>query len=142
MADFPSDALTGLTEESVEDPLRTSLFKWSPSDKTPPFLTGQDPAPGAVGVSREEAIVRLDVVDAGVGVILSTILVEIDEGGGFVVAYSGATDSFSAPYDGPASRRTAVAGGHRIEIDRTTPYNPNTVVSVRVTGSDARGNAL
>jgi hypothetical protein len=143
MADTASDPVVGISLAEIIVTHELSVWKWNPPDTTPPHLGTRTPAPGDVGVDRE-AVITLEVLDDGVGLSLSTVLVEIDDGtgSGYVVAYSGSTDTFSAPYNGPLSIRTAIAGGQRISIDRTTTYNPNTIVSIRVTAADGRGNAL
>lgn len=112
------------------------------ADTTPPFVTAQNPAEDETGVSiSSNVFLRVD--DAGVGVVKSTILVEIDKGSGYQTAYDGATDSFSAPYNGGGS--SIVAGGTAgfdITIDHTTDFSQFTLIYVRTSAEDLNGNAL
>lgn len=115
-------------------------FSFSTAELTPPQIIHLDPEPNETGVDPEVAI-TFDIHDqGGVGVDLSRLNVNIDDGeaivaGEFQFPYSGSIvndriiDEFSLDFD-----------GYTITIERDVPYRPGSEIAVEIDGYDAYGN--
>jgi len=107
----------------------------------PPFVDGQSPAPSEVAPPDTNVFLRIRDLDSGVD--LTTVLVEINvDGGGYQTAYTGSTDSFSSPYDGPGSTRTPISDGQSLDIDPSSDFSVGAAIQVRVSASDLAGNVM
>lgn len=102
-----------------------------------PDVSPVSPLSGAVRVALDTSIV-VDITDVGSGVDQTTIVVEVNHaGGGLETAYTGSSDTFSAPYDGTGSAVAVITDGFRITLDPTTDFDSASVVSVRVQADDS-----
>lgn len=112
---------------------------WEP-DVVPPYVDNEDPAPSAPGVAKEK-IIEFDLLDAGDGVDLTTVVITVEG----ATAYTGATDLFSAPYNDTGSVRTPVVGppaGHHFAIEKTSDWESVKTIAVRVVAEDVNGSPL
>lgn len=103
-------------------------------DLAPPYLQNQNPAPAAINVSRYTNIL-FDVLDDYTGVDLTTVRVWA----GGSLAYRGDTDTFLAPYAGPASSRSVVAKGYHFVLDPTVTFGEYIIILVEVNAYDLAG---
>lgn len=117
-------------------PLGNLEFGESLSETTPPFLSGQTPAPGATGV-LVGAHVLFTFDDADSGALLSSVIVTINSGAGFVTAYTGG--AFQTGFTGTA---TPSGIGFAFDIAHTATWPGLQLIQVRVQGTDVDGNAL
>lgn len=106
----------------------------------PLYIDNQVPAPGTTDVS-EDAVLEFDLLEGGLPIDLATVEIYVEG----ALAYSGATDTFSAPYDGAASARTPITGppaGHHLAINKSTTWLGGGQISVRVMAQDTGGTQL
>lgn len=103
------------------------------------LVTPVYPAQDASGVPLDSTI-TVTVEDED-GVSPPSLLVEVDTGSGYEVAYRHADTSerFKSGWDGPASSMTFEEGRYTIVIDPTTSFGYSTLVNVRVTAADLMG---
>lgn len=117
-------------------PLGGLEFAEGLAETDPPFLANQVPTPGALGILPTTTVaLRVDDLDSGV--LLSSVIISIDAGGGPVVAYT--SSAYQAGYTG-----TAIAGGtagYDFVITPGAPIGPG-LISIRVQATDVDGNVL
>jgi len=94
----------------------------SPTDTTPPYTSGHQPAKGAVDVSTSSAL-SFHVMDAGSGVEFSSIVLSID-GNGVIPSITGSSSDYAVSYQPD--------GG----------FTPGSQGSVRIEAADRDGNIM
>jgi len=116
--------------------------KWGTGVDEGPSPAIVNPVPAPDSVSQPSNIVIrfdfLDCADIPLGIDITTVLIYVDGG----IAYTGATDTFSAPYNGVYSSITPVPGGFSFEIDKNVEFLDGAIVSVRVVGDDLSANSI
>jgi hypothetical protein len=117
-------------------PLDDLEFAEGLSETTPPFLSNQNPAPGAVAVASNTNV-AFTVDDLDAGVLLSSVIVTINSGAGFVTAYSGG--AYQAGFSGTVNPNGV---GYDFDINPGTDFPNSQLVQVRVQATDADGNSL
>lgn len=135
----PSPPLTAAAEQ-LRVEIDGDIWIWWKLDSTPPVLADQDPLPGATGVAKDK-LIEFSVLDLDSGVDLTTVTIWVEG----ATAYTGATDTFSAPYNGGGSAHTPVAGppaGYHFAIEKTANWASKANITVRVVAQDANGNLL
>lgn len=100
------------------------------------LVTPDYPAQDDVGVEVDDTITL--IISDSSRVRASTILVEVDSGAGFDVAfrYADTAERFKTGWDGPASQWSVADGAYTIVIDPTEDFNFGTAISIRVTAGD------
>lgn len=100
----------------------------------PLYIANQSPAPGTTDVAGT-ATVQFDLLQGDNPVLLATVTIYVEG----ALAYTGSTDTFSAPYNGASSLQVPIAGppaGFHFEIEKTASWASSGTVSVRAVGQD------
>ena len=106
----------------------------------PLHIANQIPAPGTTDVQIDQ-VAEFDILQGDLPILLDTVEVRING----AVAYDGATDTFSSPYNGVGSARTTVVGppaGHHIAIQKVDGWLGGGAVSIEVTAQDSGATTL
>jgi hypothetical protein len=105
-------------------------------DEIAPTVENADPAPLDTG-EAQAVIIQFDLVDnsGGTGIDLANTQIFVEG----VLAYNGATDLFSSPYNDVGSSRAPIAEGHHFAIDKGPLYELYKTISVRVVSQDLAG---
>jgi hypothetical protein len=106
-------------------------------DVSAPYVDNEDPAPLDTGV-LETKIIGFDLLDAENQLDLTTVQIWVEG----AVAYTGSSDTFSAPYNAAGSSRTPTVNGHSFAIQKTSNWASYDNVSVRVYAEDTAGFTL
>jgi hypothetical protein len=143
-ADFPDLQVVQVRVRATDlSPLTNSLdmtYTFTSADGRPPFVTAQTPAPGATGI-LQNANIAFTVDDAASAVTLASIQVFVDQGGGgYVQAVLNGV--IVAPFNGGGASVTPSGNGYAFVLDPTSNLIEQNTVSVRVSATDAVGNAL
>jgi hypothetical protein len=112
---------------------------WEP-DVVPPYLDNEDPADLDTGVLKDK-ILTFDLLDLESAINLATVNISVEGS----IAYQGSTDTFTAPYNGGGSGKSAIVGppgGYNFTIQKTSNWTSSTNVEVRVVAEDAIGNPM
>lgn len=122
--------------ELIVDAIGIAAQSLPPTDIDPPFVENQVPAPAATLIART-ANITFRVDDLGDGVDINFLLVEIDRGSGFEVAYDGDGGGFQANWNGAGSSITPAGNdGFDIVVDPTEALSEFTTISVRINARD------
>ena len=145
----PGGALADLQTISVRvraadlSPLRNVLdatYSFITADDAPPFLTAQNPAPGATGVSQASSIVvRVD--DLASLVQLATVNITVTQGAGVPVP-AVVNGVIQPAFAGGGSGILSSANGHTFTLVPITALIELGLVTVAVVADDATGNTL
>jgi hypothetical protein len=126
----------------VEDTSSNALsdgWSFQVADYLGPLVAPTDPQPSEIDVAVGDHI-YISITDES-GVAAGSVLIEVDRGYGFVVAFEhqGAPE-FKEGYDGPASEVTEIVNGYQVVLDPTEDFDVAATVYVRVTALDPTGN--
>ena len=127
--------------KDLADNLTTTTWDFTTVDYLGPVVTPVDPAAGETDVARD-ATITLQISDED-QVDDSTILVEVDRGGGFELAFEynvAPTERFKTGYKGAGSQVTEALGIYTVVIDPETDFGFGETIQVRVTAQDQSGN--
>jgi hypothetical protein len=124
-------------EDIASNVLDTSYSFDTKVDSTAPALSNEDPPNSATLVPKDK-VLSFDITDLESGIDVNTFNVEVEG----ATAYTGATDTFSSPYNGGSSLRSAITDGFNLAIDKTTDYDSYKLINVRVLADDIIGNSL
>jgi len=103
------------------------------------LVTAVSPTPGQTNFPTTGNI-TLTIEDED-EVVAASILVEVDLGGGYEIAFSyEAFPQFKPGWDGPASDISELGGVYTIVIDPTTDFVVGSTIYIRVTAADPTGN--
>lgn len=100
----------------------------------PLYIANQNPAPGTTDVVGT-ATVQFDLLQGDNPVLLSSVYIYVEG----ALAYTGSTDTFSAPYDGGASAQSPIVGppaGFHFVVEKTASWPSSGTVSVRAVAQD------
>lgn len=100
----------------------------------PLYVANQDPTPGTVDIALTK-VLEFDLLEGDLPIVLEDVEIYVEG----ALAYSGATDTFSAPYNGPSSARTPIVGppaGHHFDINKSSSWSEGSTVVVRAVGAD------
>ena len=74
------------------------------------------------------------------GIIPGTVLVRIDRGFGYAVAYNQSeVPAFKTGYNGPESAVVDISGGYQVTIDPEAPFGNAEEILVEISASDTSG---
>lgn len=140
--DYPSFADITVTvdaEDSSGNPV-SAAWSWKVEDYLGPVATPVNPTAGQTNVAVSTNIV-ISLADED-GVDLDTLVVEVNRGSGYELAFV-YTDNpkFHSGWNG-ASSSIVLTPLVTITIDPESPLPPNTTISVRVTALDLTGNEV
>lgn len=127
-------SLRVLAEDTVGNTMDNSAYNFT-CDTAGPILETPTPANNSEGNPITQ-ILTAPLRDYCTGVDQSSILVYIDDN----LAYSGSTDTFSAPFNGGSSTITPVSDGYDIYIDHATYWDEVHNYSVTIYSRDNVGN--
>jgi hypothetical protein len=104
----------------------------------PPYIDGQDPAPGSSGHAADKDITfNVKDVAGGAGLDLSTIRIWVEGN----LAFDGSIIAFLPPYDGWNTVRNSIPNGYNFVIDKTSNW-PYGLITVRCYAEDGVGNVV
>lgn len=115
-------------------------YSFQTTDATGPFLTNQNPAPGASSI-LQSSNVTFRITDLGSQVTQPTINVQITQAGGPTVD-AVVNGAIVAPFDGGSSSINPVGFGFDYVLDPTSNLVEGGTVLIEVQAEDAFGNTL
>jgi hypothetical protein len=116
-------------------------FNWSfqIEDYLGPLVAPVSPTAGEPDVPLS-ANIQLRLQDEN-EVVLSTVRVYVDQGGGYELAFDGSVvPQFKPGWDGPLSSLTGPDNNRLIVIDKVGSLPPNTLITVKAIADDPDGN--
>lgn len=107
------------------------------ADGTPPVVTNEIPPSAASDVSLT-ATMGFDITDAGSGVNLASISVDLNQG----TSPTERVYQEGAYGTGYAGTVVGIVDGYRFSFTRTAQFAPGVTVTITINGSDVAGNAI
>jgi hypothetical protein len=139
--DYPSSVSISVNTSVQDNDGHTGLLNWSFQvvDYQGCLITPVSPTNGQMNYPASGNI-TLTIEDED-EVVASSIMVEIDLGGGYEVAFDyDGVPQFKPGWDGPASDVSEMGGVYTIVIDPTSDFIVGSTIYVRVTAADPTGN--